>query len=154
MRALLYFTLTVALSFGCSPTRGDQAPDWLQGLEAGPHPIRVLRVDDDGSVWGVAHVDGYVLPSWWRISGMDMPRPGRGAGCPDERSRADAATRSMRWLMIGKPVTIMALSDSPEPRHLAGRIILSDGRDLSEALIGWDLARRKGSTERDPWCGW
>jgi len=154
MRLLLYSTLAVVLAYGSVSALADQPPDWLQGQEAGPHPIRVLQVDDHGSVWGVAHIDGYVLTSWWRISGMDLPRAGRQAECSDERSLADAAARSMRWLTVGKAVTITALSGSPDQRHLAGRIILPDGRDLSEALIGMGLARRKGSTKRDPWCGW
>lgn len=154
MRLLLYSTLAVLLACGSAPAPADEPPDWLHGQEVGPHSLRVLQVDDRGSVWGVAHIDGYVLPSWWRISGMDLPRVGRQAECSDERSFADAAVRSMRWLMIGKPVAITALSGSFDHHHLAGRIILADGRDLSEAMIGMGLARRVGSTERDPWCGW
>lgn len=85
---------------------------------------------------------------------MELPRAGRLAECSDEQSLAHAAVRSMRWLTVGKAVTITMLSGSLGQRHLAGRIILPDGRDLSEALIGMGLARREGTTKRDPWCGW
>ncbi len=132
----------------------DEAPAWLQDVQPGPYPIRVMQVEADGSIWGVAHIDGYVLPKLWRLHGVELPRPGRQAECSDERSRAAAAVRSIQCLTVGKPTAIKEVSSAPETERLAGRIILSDGRDLADALLRFGLARPQGTTVRDPWCGW
>lgn len=142
----------VALAIVHGVAVADDVPGWLRGKETGPHPIKVLRVDSAGRVYGVARFGTIVWPSWWDVVDLSPPRS-VGAACAYERALAEAATRSARALLAGRSVTLVDIR-ATRGDGLSGTLILADGRTLSEALVSVGLAHRHGGERLDPWCGW
>lgn len=138
-----------------TPVQADGVPDWMREVGDGPHPFRAVQVSEDGQIAATAIIGGTAWPLRWKLRGIETPKPGGLAECSDERERAAAMARGVRFLIQFKPASITDIAPDHEPGVLTGRVLLDDGRDLGDLLVGFGFARRETVAPwQEPWCGW
>lgn len=147
--------LTLLAALAANPAPADDVPDWMREAGSGPYPFRAFLVREDGQIAATAVVGGTAWPLRWKLRGIETPKPGGRAECSDERQRAAALARGVRFLIQSKPAVITDIAPDPESGVLAGRVLLDDGRDLGDVLVGFGVARRETTARwKEPWCGW
>lgn len=138
-----------------TPASADGVPNWMQDAGNGPHPFRAFLVQENGQIAATAIIGGTAWPLRWKLRGIETPKPGGLAECSDERERAAAMARGVRFLIQFKSASITDIAPDHEPGVLTGRVLLDDGRDLGDLLVGFGFARRDTAARwQEPWCGW
>jgi endonuclease YncB( thermonuclease family) len=115
----------------------------------GPIPATVERVIDGDTVEVRARIwlDQVVTTSV-RLAGVDAPEIRR-PDCAAERERGAAAMAFVAALAPAD-VTLLELEHDKYGGRVVARLILPDGRDLSELLLAEGHAVPIGA--EDPWC--
>lgn len=98
-----------------------------------------------------AHIwPGHQVSVLVRLDGVDAPEL-RGADCPAERRRAEAARDALTPL-IAAPITLTQVRLGKFAGRVVARLVTLDGRDVSEDLLAAGLAVPYGDEAR--WCAW
>lgn len=85
-----------------------------------------------------------------RIMGLDTPELPPHNKCASEKERGYVARDRLRALLSGAEVAICPDGQDRYGRTLA--VVLADGRDVAEVLIGEGLAREYHGGRRAGWC--
>jgi len=85
-----------------------------------------------------------------RLMGLDTPEMPPRAKCEAERAGAYAARDRLRALLRGAVVAFCPDGQDRYGRTLA--VVLADGRDVAEVLIGEGRAREYHGGRRAGWC--
>lgn len=86
-----------------------------------------------------------------RIMGLDTPELPPHNQCASEKARGYEARDRLRALLRGAEVAICPDGQDRYGRTLA--VVLVDGQDVAEILIGENLAREYHGGRRAGWCG-
>lgn len=118
-------------------------------------PARVTRCYDGDTCTVEAQAwPGFVWHGNVRVSGVDTPEIGSGAGCAEEKVLGKAARDFVLALIdeLGDEVLLVDVQDDKYGGRVVARVQLGDGTDLADRLIeaGHGLPYDGGT--RPEWC--
>ena len=128
-----------------SPARGAE----LEGPVAA-HVVRVIDGDTvavEAQVWINQTVKVDV-----RLAGIDAPEIGSHAHCDFERDKADQAKAYLASLIADRDVKLTAIETDKYGGRVDARIVLDDGRDVSDLMLKKRLAMAYDGGRKTPWC--
>jgi micrococcal nuclease len=122
-----------------------------ENLIRGPVEAEVERVIDGDTLAAIAHVwPGHSVRVSVRIRGIDAPE--MRSRCAAERAAAEAARRALEELVGGAPVLISNIGGDKYYGRVVADVVVHDGREAADALIGASHARRYAGGERVAYC--
>ena len=135
------------VAFALAPSPVSRSAEIL----AGPVPARLLRVIDGDSISVRARIWlGQDVQTLVRIDGVDTPEL-RGK-CPAERQLAIRA-RDFVIAFLGRGgIFLRDIQYGKFAGRVGSRVLSSDGRDLTDALIAEGLGRTYAGRKRRSWC--
>jgi len=121
---------------------------------AGPVPAHVTDVIDGDTVKVEARIwlDQSIVTTV-RLAEIDAPEIGAHAHCTSERDKADAAKAYLETLVADRDVTLREIKNDKYGGRVDARVVLADGRDVSDLMLAKHLANPYGGGRKTPWCG-
>lgn len=128
-------------------------PSWALATEKLPDPVsvKVLRVIDGDTITVQVHVRlGTYRKRTVSLDGIDIPKfEGK---CAAERELAEKAKSYLENAISGARVTLNNIHAEENTDRLLARVVLSDGTNLSDALIDAGLGRPSEDESPGVWC--
>ncbi|MFZ1989735.1 MAG: thermonuclease family protein [Alphaproteobacteria bacterium] len=119
----------------------------------GPVSAHVVRVIDgdtaqvEAQIWINQRIDVNV-----RLTGIDAPEIGTHAHCDFERDKADQAKTYLASLIADRDVKLVGIETDKYGGRVDARILLDDGRDVSDLMLKKRLAMAYDGGRKTPWC--
>ena len=119
----------------------------------GPVAAHVIRVIDgdtvavEAQIWINQRINVDV-----RLAGIDAPEIGSHARCDFERDKADAAKAYLASLIEDRDVKLAQIETDKYGGRVDARIVLDDGRDVSDLMLKKRLAMAYEGGRKIPWC--
>ena len=143
MRHLLIVAAYLFVAVPSSALATEQLPD--------PVVVKVLRVIDGETITARVHVRlGSYRTRTVSLDGIDIPK--LKGECAAERELAVKAKAFVERAIGGARVTLNTIRVEETAGRLLARVVLSDGTDLSDALINAGLGRSDEGETREGWC--
>ncbi len=119
----------------------------------GPVRAHVVRVIDGDTARVEARIwVGQTITTSVRLAGIDAPEIGSHAHCDFERGKADDAKAYLESLIGDRDVQLTDIRNDKYGGRVDARILLADGRDVSELMLKQNLAMAYGGGRKTPWC--
>ena len=128
-------------------------PAWALAAETLPDPVtvKVLRVIDGDTITVQVHVRlGSYRKRNVSLDGIEIPK--FEGECAAEREMAQKAKAFLENATSGARVTLNTIHTEETTGRLLARVVLSDGTDLSDALINAGLGRPYEDGNPEGWC--
>lgn len=87
-----------------------------------------------------------------RLTGIDAPEIGAHAHCVSERGKADQAKAYLASLIEDRDIKLTRIKDDKYGGRVDARIVLADGRDVSNLMLKRHLAMAYDGGRKTPWC--
>jgi endonuclease YncB( thermonuclease family) len=119
----------------------------------GPVAAHVVRIIDgdtvavEAQIWINQRIDVDV-----RLAGIDAPEIGTHARCDFERDKADQAKAYLASLIDDRDVKLVGIETDKYGGRVDARIVLDDGRDVSNLMLKKRLAMAYDGGRKTPWC--
>src|SRR5262249_25963629 len=87
-----------------------------------------------------------------RLAGIDAPELGSHAHCDSERDKADEARAYLASLIEDRDVKLLGIATDKYGGRGDARILLEDGRDVSDLMLKKRLAIAYDGGRKSTWC--
>ena len=112
--------------------------------------VRVVDGDTvavEAQIWINQRIDVDV-----RLAGIDAPEIGSHARCDFERDKADQAKAYLASLIDDRDVRLIGIETDKYGGRVDARILLDDGRDVSDLMLKKRLVMAYDGGRKTPWC--